>query len=138
MMDNQLEHIVKWVESRGIKIVFTNARSSSFKQAQPNTIFITKNTTHGFSEAILHEYYHSQQFRRYRAVIPKLNRQVEFRGNLEYRAETFVIRCFKKLGMVYDKTFIENDWHERFTGSTDMPDYYELAYRLLIKNKVMV
>lgn len=132
-MDSKLKHIVRWVNSKGIKIKRIDAGDGSeFKHCEPKMIFIERHSSHTLSAAVLHEYYHSQQWRRH-IITPQRNRQLEFRAKIEYRAETFVIRCFKKLGIIYNKAFIEHNWKDRLNKT----DYYAAAYRLLVENQVI-
>lgn len=130
-MDKQLKHIVKYVKSKGIKIVWVDGGGSYFYHNTPDTIFIAKDSNHGHKAAILHEYYHSRQFARYN-LLAELNKNDEFQANTEYRAETFVIRCFKKLGIIYDKTFVQHCWRDR--PDYLLEEYYVTAYGLLINS----
>jgi len=124
-MDAALKHIVRYVNNKGIQIEYINGNSSEFRSRRPNTLFISRTSTHGRAAAILHEYYHARQWKRGKLY----NGSMTEDAHQEYKAELFVIRCFNKLGMVYNKAFIESVWRDR-------PDdwggeYYPLAYELL-------
>ena len=126
-MDKQYK-IEQWIKSKGIKIIEI-ANGSHFDHDTPDTIFIDKHSGHGISASILHEYYHARQYKRHK---PRLNR-----ANIEYRAELFVIRCFKQLGIEYNTTFIEQCWRDRPEYLLDDSGYYTLAYGLLVKNGLL-
>lgn len=126
-MDKTLKHIVEYVESKGIKIVYESS-SSEFRHDTPDTIFIDRCTLHGLSVSILHEYFHSRQWKRRK---PRYNRAI-----IEYQAEAFAIRCCKKLDITYDKAFVEQNWRDR-PNYLVKSYYYVTAYELLIENKVL-
>lgn len=134
-MDKQLKHIVGWVKSKGIEIKRRKDTRSIFRHGEPNCIYIGRNAQHQITGTILHEYYHTQQFK-HRILTTSNNTQVKFRSNIEYRAELFAIRCLRKLGIIYDKTFVEDEWGDEYYRY-DKSDYYAIAYKLLIKNKVI-
>ncbi len=127
-MDKQAQHIKQWIASKGIKIVYVCGNGSYFDHDSPDTIFIARYTDHGLLAATLHEYYHARQLMRQKLDVNKT-------GIKEYQAESFVIRCFKRLGITYSTTFIEHYWRDRATTfSGDSSPYYTAAYKLLIKN----
>ena len=135
-MDKQLQHIVRYVNSKGIKIVYVDGYGSGFNHDTPDTIFIDRYTRHGLAASILHEYYHSQQFKR-RIIGYTSSKKVKYKANVEFRCELFVIRCCKRLGIPYDTAFIEHCWRDRPEHLLDESGYYVLAYRLLVKNGLL-
>lgn len=127
-MDSKLKHIVRWVYSKGIKIVRSNNGLSYFDRRQPGQITICRYGVHKLTASILHEYYHNRQ-----------NKRGQWRKDRtlkEYRCEAFAIRCHKKLNIVYDRRFIDENWEDFCLDSTEYY-YYNKAYKLLIKNRVL-
>ena len=130
-MNKTLKHVVRYVRSKGIIIKRTDEDCSYFDYKYPDRIFIEKHSPHSLSAAILHEYYHAVQYRRHQWSV-KIRRTPEHATKREYYGEQFVIRCFRKLGMVYNQEFVDKYWCK---DSDYKPNKcYANAYDLLKEN----
>lgn len=125
-MDN-LQYIIDWIGKKGISIIYVDGDTSSIRHNEPNVIRLGRKSIHQPQASILHEYYHSRQLKR--GI--KVNSTGEIRAYSEYRAEMFVIRCFKRLGIVYDKAFIDTYWQDTTSHDWQPASYYIDAYNFL-------